>query len=311
MGYMGYMARQMGYKVWLLPIVVVLLVTALAPAPAGASQLIGRDASKIRLAVSPGGVAHLSYRSHGRKRHVLVWGARNAFHPNQTRRQVKFRVDYSGGGARGGMPHWRRFRNACRPYDGPRLKWLVVGCKARDGSYWAVQTWSRVVPRGLAMTSRGVARELRISHWRGDVAQLTVKADWAYSSALDHLYGMLSYSGTPVYGFHSTSTGVPLDTYGRNVYLDSLNSDLGPGWRRENGFLTHNPTGVFCYTFFPKPGRPTGKGEAYRATVIGPGVTPDVVWEGRAPGAFDLARELQANAEQQQLFGSDRLCRAR
>lgn len=308
---MGYMMRHLGYSMRLLPIIGVLLLTAFAPASAGASQLIGRNASDIRLAVSPGGVAHLTYLSHGRKRHVLIWGAINARTPTVTRRQVKFNVDYSGGAARGGIAHWRKFRTACRPYDGPRLHWFVTGCKARDGSYWAVQTWARLVPRGRTMTSRGIARELRVSHWSGDVAHLTMNADWAYSSALDHLYGMLNYGGSPVYGFHSTRRGVPLDTYGRNVYLDTLNSDLGPGWRRENGFLTHNPTGVFCYTFYPKPGIPTGKGEAYRATVIGPGVTPDVVWEGRAPGPFDAVRELQANADQEALFRTSRRCRPR
>jgi len=36
-------------------------------------------------------------------------------------------------------------------------------------------------------------------------------------------------------------------------------------------------------------------------------VTPDIVWEAGAPGAFDPAREAEANAEQQSL--RDRLCR--
>ena len=40
----------------------------------------------------------------------------------------------------------------------------------------------------------------------------------------------------------------------------------------------------------------------YRATVIGPGVTPDVMWEGGAPGPFNRARERQANSHQRQVF---------
>jgi hypothetical protein len=53
--------------------------------------------------------------------------------------------------------------------------------------------------------------------------------------------------------------------------------------------------------------RPGGRGKRYRATVIGPGVTPDIVWEGVAPGAFDEARDGEANEEQRQM--RDRLCR--
>jgi hypothetical protein len=185
----------------------------------------------------------------------------------------------------------------------------VTACKAPDGSYWALQRWPRIVARGDRLVGRRLVRELRLSHWRGEPATLSINADWAYGR-FDHLYGALRYLGVGVHGFRTTRFGAPLDTWGRNVYLDSYNSGLGKGWRRENGFLTHRPTGGFCYTFFPRDGR-SGKGEAYRATVVGPGVTPDVVWEQRAPGAFDHARELQANAEQQRLFSGDRLCRPR
>ena len=43
------------------------------------------------------------------------------------------------------------FRNACRPYTGPTIPWLVVACTAPDGSYWALQSWQRALPDlGLA-----------------------------------------------------------------------------------------------------------------------------------------------------------------
>jgi hypothetical protein len=54
-------------------------------------------------------------------------------------------------------------------------------------------------------------------------------------------------------------------------------------WRRENGFLTRRPTGSVCYGFYRHGSLPSGMGEAYRATVSGPGVTPDVMWQARAP----------------------------
>ena len=73
-------------------------------------------------------------------------------------------------------------------------------------------------------------------------------------------------------------------------------------------FLAHNPTGDFCYSVNPHGAHPAGKGARYRATVIGPGVTPDVSWVGAAPGAYDKSMDAVANAAIAQL--GDKLCRA-
>ena len=83
----------------------------------------------------------------------------------------------------------------------------------------------------------------------------------------------------------------------------------GSGWKRENSFLTHKPSGGFCYGFYPHGAHPVGNGKRYRATVIGPGVTPDVMWQGPAPSAFDADRDATANAEQRTVLGSDPLCK--
>ena len=56
-------------------------------------------------------------------------------------------------------------------------------------------------------------------------------------------------------------------------------------------------------------GIPSAAARRYRATVIGPGVTPDVMWEGPAPGAYDPARDAEANAAQRALLGPDPLCK--
>jgi hypothetical protein len=214
---------------------------------------------------------------------------------------VEFTLDYSGGEG--------VFGNRCRRYAGPPLAWLVTACTAPDGSHWAVQSWRRALPNyGLPPSAEQAAAELRLSHWKGETAKLEVKLDWAYRR-YHHLYGRLTYAGKPVHGFRSTSAGVPLDTFGRNIYLDTFDSAYGPGWRRENSFLAQRPSGVFCYGFFERAGRPVGAGRRYRATVIGPGVTPDVVWEGPAPGAYDAARDRAANEEQRSLFAGTRLCR--
>ena len=138
-----------------------------------------------------------------------------------------------------------------------------------------------------------------------------IKLDWAYRR-FHHLYGTLTHGGRPVHGFRSTSRGAPLDTYGRNVYVDTLNSAYGAGWKRENSFLAHKPHGNFCYGFFPGQAngdRPAGRGEAYRATVVGPGVTPDVMWSSQAHGEYDRAADLRANAEQRAIAGANPLCR--
>src|SRR5205823_773058 len=96
-------------------------------------------------------------------------------------------------------------------------------------------------------------------------------------------------------------------TFGRNVYVDTFDSKYGQGWIRENSFLTHTHTGVFCYSFNPHGDRPAGNGLKYRATIEGPGVTPDVMWEGSSPGAFDQAAD--ANANQQIATLGDKQCR--
>jgi hypothetical protein len=147
--------------------------------------------------------------------------------------------------------------------------------------------------------------ELSASHWSGELPKLEVWQDWKYAK-WQHLFGRLTYNGQGVYGFKSTSAGNPLDSHGRNLFLDTLNSSYGSGWRRENSFLAHNPTGVFCYGFFPHRGNP-GVGENYRLTVQGPGVTPIVSWTGPAPAAYESG--LQAEMTSLLRSFNDRQCR--
>jgi hypothetical protein len=295
-------------------------IAALFPAAAGASQLIDRNASRVRLAVSRDGVALLSYTAGGLRREVVARGAVDALIPTRSRPQVEFAIDYSG------SP--KPIANACRRYDGPRLPLLVTACRASDGSYWAVQRWQRKLPN-LGFTPwlpEQLAWELRLSHWTGPLARLEVWTDWSYAGRFHSMFGRMTYRGRPVYGFRRTATGVPLDDYGRNLYLDTFDSAYGSGWRRENSFLAQRPTGTFCYGFFPRapyPGypkvatgqRPAGNGRRYRITVIGPGVTPDVTWEGPGLPAYDPANPAHVEHEQEmnlqlaKLESGKRLCR--
>jgi HNH endonuclease len=66
------------------------------------------------------------------------------------------------------------------------------------------------------------------------------------------------------------SAGNPLDGYGRNVYVDTLDLAYSSGWRREHSALTHTGTCVFCCSFNPYPGHPQGKGRATGSPSSGP-----------------------------------------
>jgi len=285
----------------------VLAVALAAAGPAGASQLIDRDAYGVRLSVNSRGQALLMYSARGGFHRVVAWGAINARTPNPSVPQVQFRKDYSG-------RSWTS-AGSCRAYNGPSLAWFVTGCQAPDGSFWAVQEWRRTLPNFDGRPSGLLgARELHLSHWTGETAKLEAWTDWVYGGRFHHLFGRLTYAGQPVYGFSATKVGSPLDDYGRNIYVDTFDSRYGKGWRRENAFLAHRPTGLFCYGFYPFTSRGPGNGAKYRLNVVGPGVTPDVSivvpglhdFNRNNPG--DVAYENQQNALLDSIVGVDKKC---
>lgn len=297
-----------------------LLAVLAAPTGAGASQLIARDARNVTLQVDGRGQALVRYRAKGKSWAVLAWGAINALQPTAERPQVAFKLDYAGGWGKYRKTLSLGFRDVCRPYAGPPLAWFVAGCTMPDGGHWALQAWPRGLPNlGVdPWKPLQASNELRLSHWSTELPKLELWANWAYSKRFDHVFGRYTYLGQPVYGFRSTSRGAPTDGFGRNIYLDTLDSAYGPGWRRENSFLAHKGTGVFCYGLYahdPYPGypatgrRPEGKGARYRATAVGPGVLPDVAWEGGAPGAYDPSVDGRLAALQREVYGADTLCK--
>jgi hypothetical protein len=277
-------------------------VVALAAAtPASGTYLVDRDATVPKLQVDATGHALVTYREKGTVKRVLVWGAVNALPPRAGGTQVAFKIDYSG--------RAKTVKNVCKRYDGPALPFLVLACKAPDGSYWALQSWQRMLPNlGFApWRPEQSVTELHISHWKGPLPQLTVKANWAWGGQYQQLVGAYSYAGKPVYGFKASGAGAPLDTWGRNVYLDTFDSAYGTGWKRENSFLAQGTNGRFCYSLGPRspyPGYPasgprTGTGTKYRLTALGPGVTPIVSVELPSPGAYDASKaqlETDGNA---------------
>ena len=291
--------------------------------PAGAAEIVTRNATQIHLATDNQGRAMVSYYQRGRMWHVFYSGALNARPPARGTKQVKFHVDYSGGRGK-----WRHFKNRCRPYDGPKLAWFIAACTATDGSYWALQAWQRMLPNVgyLPWTHEQKVWELHISHWTGEVAQLEAYTDWVYGGRFHEVFGRATYKGEPVYGFKTTSSGKPLDTFGRLVYLDTLDSAYGAGWRRENSFVVHKPSGMFCYGFYPystygsyphqRSQKLTGNGEKYRLTLSGPGVTPDVTmsvnglpdYDATNPTLFDWEAQMSAKVREMAAEYGESLC---
>jgi hypothetical protein len=273
-----------------------LVVAGLAAAPSFGSAIIARGVTRATLSIDRQGRAHVSYYRSGHRQTLVAWGAINARTPSRSRPQVKFAIRYGVGGS-----------GVCLPYDGPPLAWLVKACKAPDGSYWALQSWQRLKPNYGG--ARG-ASELHLSHWSGPLAQLTIYQNWAVGHAR-HIFGRLTYDGVGVYGFSATPHGNPLDSYGRNIYLDTFDSAYGKGWHRENSFLTHhrgNTLGDFCYGFYPHFGHPKGQGTRYRATAEGPGVTPDVMWAATDIGAYNPT--VQQQMQSLERSWGDPKCRA-
>lgn len=306
---------------------VFLTIVALAAVPAAAaSDRVALNASNLRLAVSASGrQAMLTYTQGGKTRHALVQGAINALPPSESVPQTRFKIDWTGGWAAYGHTIWQRFGNACRPYDGPPLAALLAACTAPDGSYWAVQRWQPNLPhRGFQPHTAGQTDwEIDVAHWTGPLAQLELYSDWAFSGEAHNLFGRLTYNGTPVHGFHTVKgTGAPQDRYGRSLYIDTLDSAYGAGWKRETSIVFRNPTGVFCYSFWPthdvtlpgRPARPAGNGKAYRLEIVGPGVTPNLVATVADPGAWNpndpakVAFEEKMKALQLRLSQGDAFC---
>jgi hypothetical protein len=293
-----------------LALALIALATAvLAVTPvAGASTLVDRHATDVRLSANKDGVALLTYRTLGKKRNVLAYGAINMS-------RLRLKLDYSGGwGSK--VADWRTFKNACGPYTGPALQYLTAACTMRDGTHWAAQEWIRIKPN---FGGKRGDRELRISHWSGPIAELAIHADWSKhrSSApggyYHHMFGRYTYRGKGVFGKRTTRLGAPLDDLGRNIYIDALDSDYGPGWLRVNGFVARQPMGQFCFEFGEKLGFGpraeafTGRSSAnqYRAGVMGPGVTPDIFVSFAGPGdVFDPVFEQRMNQLQRDLIGS-------
>ena len=157
--------------------VFVALAAWVAPNALASEIVSDRNVTNPTLKVNKRGHALVQYtREDGTRRNVVFWNAINAVaNSDVALTQVKFKIDYAGGwGAFRKANYWKKFRNVCKRYDGPTLVGFVAGCKAPDGSYWALQNWVRLeAMRGFAPFRKAHTDvEVHISHWRGPLPVL-------------------------------------------------------------------------------------------------------------------------------------------
>ena len=131
--------------------------------------------------------------------------------------------------------------------------------------------------RSWTERQRGV--ELHVSHWSGELPEFQLFRHWTYGAAHQGIFGRLLYRGAPVFGTRTPSASVR-DEWSRNVYIDTFNSDFGPGWRHDMAIATHVCNGGFCDPFVPqRPARlPEHEAERQRPR----GAPPDFGYRTRA-----------------------------
>ena len=93
----------------LLILCALVLGVTMLPAQASASELIDRNATNVVLKVNAKGQALLSYRARGKQWNVIASGAVNALAPTTARKQVEFKLDYSGGWGTAKKSLWKTF----------------------------------------------------------------------------------------------------------------------------------------------------------------------------------------------------------
>jgi hypothetical protein len=136
--------------------------------------------------------------------------------------------------------------------DEVKLPVLVELRQGPSDRFFALQSWRRLKDGPV---------ELRFSRWFGNPTKLPIRAVCCKWGS-EMVKGRATFHGKPIYGYSNTPEGVPLDKYGRNVYIDFMK---GGKWHRAMGILTHRPTGRFSLWI-----RPYWRGSSYRARMIGP-----------------------------------------
>ena len=252
---------------------------------------------------------------------MLVWGAINARPPSRSTRQVDFDVDYSGGwgslrdaGLEDASQRVRRVPRPATPV--PRhgvhgTRRLALGAPAAGSARRRTSAFRRGSP-AMAPRSSG-------SRTGAATAEIEVWLDWSYGGRWHHLFGRLTLprpADPRLLGDASTATR-PTASAGSSTSTRSTPPTARAGAAR-TGSSRGGPDGTFCYGFVPhrtsKGTRGPANGRRYRLATSGPGVTPDVSWEGtglhdfRPGNPADEQHEAAMNALQRQMMKQSKGC---
>jgi hypothetical protein len=198
--------------------------------PAGAALRLDSETSNESLIVDARGDAQVTFTSRGAWRSVIV----------------------SGSSVR--VAHGLRLAPGARRVP-PTVPFALVQFRLPSGVQVALQRVRRTGQFGLVGPP-----DLYLARWRGAPTRLTLMV------SRGRLCGTVTYHGHAVYGGPHTPQGNPLDSLGRNVYLDALRP---AGWYRLLGVLAR-PRGFALAITADR------RGSRYRARVVGPNVAGDL-----------------------------------
>ena len=213
----------------------------LAPPAAAGSELIARNATAS--ASRPTRRAARSSRSARRAVETAArLGARSTRgHPSQAQPQVAFKLQY--GGSIG--------PNVCGAYKGPPLAWQVAACTAPDGDPLGAPGLAADAPELRRRAERASKPPGSSGSRTGRAACQARDLDGLVVPPLPPPLRASSPTATGgVFGFKSTRFGVPLDTYGRNIFVDTFGSATAPAGSGEQ-LPDPRAGGGFCYGFYP------------------------------------------------------------
>ena len=163
-----------------------------------------------------------------------------------------------------------------------------------DGSYWALQSWQRVLPNyGLSATPKQSVWELRLSHFRGALPVLTVQAELGLPQVPPHLR-LVHLSRPPGPRLQVDVGRRPA----RHLRPQPLPRHVRLGLRQGLAAREQLPDAqghrqVLLRLLPPRrpPRGPRHASTAPRSSA--PASLPDIYWEADALGAYDKAFDLQ------------------
>ena len=253
-------------------------VVLVLPVAAGAAEIVDRNVAARRAAASnaKGNVALVTYRCTGVKRHVLYWGARQL--GREVPARLLRRMEEQGRGLQALQQQLQALHRpaaAARDRGLRRPRRLALGAPAVGA------------PVEELRRRQGAGRALHLALEAATPASSQIQTDYSYHGKHEHLWGGFTFHGKPVFGNKWTLQGVPPTSRAATSTSTTSRADLAPRQQlpdppADRRLLLHvrEPPGL------PPAWNGQGTGDAYRATAIGPGVTPVVQAHFAPPGPY-------------------------